>query len=494
MEKKSWWPLIGGMIALLAYAWAIAPIREVVVDDSYITYRYAENFANGHGPVFNVGERVEGYSNPAWLGLLAIVHTLGLSVPVAAKVLGMLAAMGCMRLTWKIGVDVLELSAPAAWFSTMYLATNIGFAYYSISGMETIFYLMGILGFFYHAQRGNPVLATVFACLMVTTRPEGVMYLVALGFWLFVNRKENGKWWLPCLVPVFVYAVLSFIKHGYYGAWLPNTHAAKIGFMDADDSGFMPRLWALGKYTFSEDAVPIYVWALMMLGAVSLPLKRVLPAVSAVCAAVFFVWYSGGDWMSFQRFYVPVLPLMALMAFASADFLHRHLDRGWQRHAVWLVCLMWLMPNLQATRIDAKRLLAGEHYNPAMNSRPHVIVADYLRDHTQPGDVIVVNEIGAIAYVGQRDVVDMLGLTDKVIPTFFPGKQYDKLAAYVLARNPKYVLLNDKQATDSTEMHPIHKAIHEQMMSSGRYVMERSFALNKYKNLLAFVRKDEPAR
>lgn len=494
MNKTSWGLLFGGLLALLAYVWAIAPMRDVVVDDSYITYRYAENLANGFGPVFNVGERVEGYSNPAWLALLAIVHGAGLNVPLAAKVMGILAAIGCMYLTWKIAVDLLELSAPAAWFGVMYLCTNIGFVYYSISGMETIFYLLTILGFFYHGQRGHAVLATAFACLMVTTRPEGLMYLAALGFWLFVNRREKDKWWLPCFVPVLVYAVLAIIKHDYYGAWLPNTHAAKIGFMTAEDSGFMPRLWALGKYTFSEDAVPIYVWALMLLGALSLPVRKALPAVSAVFAAVFFVWYSGGDWMSFQRFYVPVLPLLVLMAFASADFFHRHLSAGWPRHAVWLVCLLWLLPNVQATRIDAKRLLGGEHYNPAMNSRPHVAVAEYLRDHTQPGDEIVVNEIGAIAYVGQRDVVDMLGLTDKVVPSFFPGQQYDKLADYVLSRHPKYVLLNDKQAADSTEMHPIHKAIHERMLASGDYVMDRSFALNKYKNLLAFVRKDEPAR
>jgi hypothetical protein len=38
-----------------------------LVDDSYIFLRYAENFASGHGPVFNPGERVEGYSSPLWM-------------------------------------------------------------------------------------------------------------------------------------------------------------------------------------------------------------------------------------------------------------------------------------------------------------------------------------------------------------------------------------------------------------------------------------------
>ncbi|GAH95705.1 unnamed protein product, partial [marine sediment metagenome] len=32
-------------------------------DDAYISYRYAQNLAEGNGLVYNLGERVEGYSN-----------------------------------------------------------------------------------------------------------------------------------------------------------------------------------------------------------------------------------------------------------------------------------------------------------------------------------------------------------------------------------------------------------------------------------------------
>ncbi len=33
-----------------------------IADDAYITYRYSRNLAEGHGPVWNLGERVEGYT------------------------------------------------------------------------------------------------------------------------------------------------------------------------------------------------------------------------------------------------------------------------------------------------------------------------------------------------------------------------------------------------------------------------------------------------
>ena len=40
-------------------------------DDAFISYRYAENLFNGHGIVFNPGERVEGYSNFLYVLLMA---------------------------------------------------------------------------------------------------------------------------------------------------------------------------------------------------------------------------------------------------------------------------------------------------------------------------------------------------------------------------------------------------------------------------------------
>src|SRR5690348_12504444 len=55
-------------------------------DDAYITYRYAENLATGHGLVFNAATPpVEGYSNLLWILLLALLAQFGLSVPVWAS-------------------------------------------------------------------------------------------------------------------------------------------------------------------------------------------------------------------------------------------------------------------------------------------------------------------------------------------------------------------------------------------------------------------------
>ena len=49
---------------------------ELTQDDAYISFRYAENFLNGDGLVFNIGERVEGYTNFLWVMILALAKGL----------------------------------------------------------------------------------------------------------------------------------------------------------------------------------------------------------------------------------------------------------------------------------------------------------------------------------------------------------------------------------------------------------------------------------
>src|SRR5438105_2557104 len=51
--------LVGPLLILLRF-----PVD--IIDDAYISFRYAWNFAHGQGLVFNPGEHVEGFTNLSW--------------------------------------------------------------------------------------------------------------------------------------------------------------------------------------------------------------------------------------------------------------------------------------------------------------------------------------------------------------------------------------------------------------------------------------------
>src|SRR5262245_59201624 len=69
-------------IQLLRTAW--------LCDDAYITFRTADNILNGYGAVWNVGERVQTFTNPLWLGLCTVVFGLTGNVYYSAIALSIL--------------------------------------------------------------------------------------------------------------------------------------------------------------------------------------------------------------------------------------------------------------------------------------------------------------------------------------------------------------------------------------------------------------------
>ncbi|MBE7560362.1 hypothetical protein HS125_16035 [bacterium] len=103
-----------------------------LVDDAFISFRYAENLAAGRGLVFNPGERVEGYSNLLWVLILAGANRLGLPTIATAQGLGCVAAFLALMLTF-----FLRRRSPAH-FAALLLAASLPWALWAVSGMETL--------------------------------------------------------------------------------------------------------------------------------------------------------------------------------------------------------------------------------------------------------------------------------------------------------------------------------------------------------------------
>src|SRR5690349_2246247 len=84
--------------ALLAFTALFFGQRPARVDDAFIFYRYAANWAAGLGPVFNRGEHVEGFSSDLWTALLAGAARLGIVPEIAGPALGFLFAAAALLL------------------------------------------------------------------------------------------------------------------------------------------------------------------------------------------------------------------------------------------------------------------------------------------------------------------------------------------------------------------------------------------------------------
>src|SRR3954454_18585635 len=95
---QRYWPVLAATAVLLPHAM----LFDFVNDDAYISFRYARNLAEHGQLVFNLGERVEGYTNFLWTVLLAAGIKLGVSPVIASRFLGVAFGVGTLALVVRL--------------------------------------------------------------------------------------------------------------------------------------------------------------------------------------------------------------------------------------------------------------------------------------------------------------------------------------------------------------------------------------------------------
>jgi len=462
-------------------------------DDAYISFRYAENLAEGKGLVFNGGERVEGFSNLLWVLILSAARRIGLATPLASKLLGVLCGSGCLLLLARLSRREMILSPSASLAMVGFLATHSGFIYYSISGMETIAYTYGILLMNFSCISGNFIVASLICSALMITRPEGVLFLVPLTIAVLQAGKDLRRTLIPAVIPIGVGCTVLAFRLYYYHAFLPNTFGAKINTQVSLLDFLVSHTRSFWAYTMGAFEGAGW-WAVLAITGCLLVINRKLAclALSAVLIGV-FVWCSEGDWMGLGRFWIPALPAVVLFCFVGIDRLVKMVparSRGIGRALPFLLFVP-LVLNL-GNVLKVRNLFEGNKYfNPAMHSREHKEVGLYLSAIGGPHEVVVVNEIGAIGYFSRMHVRDMLGLLQPAVADLKRREGLAAYAEYLVADRPRFVLLNDKQEPWDTEMHPLQEAVFDQIMHAGGYREEKRFMLNYYKNLVLYIREGD---
>ncbi|RLB62250.1 MAG: hypothetical protein DRI90_09485 [Deltaproteobacteria bacterium] len=151
------------------------------MDDAYISFRYARNFARGLGLVYNAGERIEGYTNFLWTVLLGGGIKVGLDPDLLAKVLGAGFALGTLGMVYLLSALLRPLTV-APCMATWLLATTAASMGYAVFGLETTMFtfllLYGTWLMLREEQRDGsfPWSGVVYGAAGLT-RPEAPMYI-----------------------------------------------------------------------------------------------------------------------------------------------------------------------------------------------------------------------------------------------------------------------------------------------------------------------------
>jgi arabinofuranosyltransferase len=200
-------------------------------DDAYISYRYVANYLNGHGLVYNIGERVEGFTNFGWVIYLILWGAFGVGYIAVSKITGFLCGLGVIVATYYIGRELFgEKERIWSAVPAFLIGANMSLAYWSPAGLETAaFSLATSLCVFWYLKRNPLLIAGLLWAVLL--RPEGA---VVAGLLIVAEAITERRAPLFSLRAVLIALVLSLplvgFKLGYYHSLLPNPFYAKTGF------------------------------------------------------------------------------------------------------------------------------------------------------------------------------------------------------------------------------------------------------------------------
>ncbi len=304
--------ILGGLSLLL---FVLVWVRTAwVCDDAYITFRCVDNAVNGHGLVFNVGERVQAYTHPLWM-LLHLPFQALVGDPYWSTLLISLL----MSLT-SLLILARGIHSAFAWIAIPFVAiASKAFVEYSSSGLEnplTVLLLVAFGTLWVRKEHGIQRIRNLalLTSLMLLNRMDTVLLVgpaLAMAFWQERSWAAFRSLVLG-LIPFVGWEIFSII---YYGFPFPNTAYAKLGTGIASS-----KLLAMG-FAYFKDSLqrdPVTLPTIFVGIVAGMLRRRFWPLALGIALYLLYITRIGGDFMSGRFFMAPfVLAVFLIGNWAS---------------------------------------------------------------------------------------------------------------------------------------------------------------------------------
>ncbi len=457
------------------------------LDDSYITFRYAQNFSEGYGLRFNVDEKYFGSTAMGFallLGVLSYIidtvthHSIfikdqiadvGVWIPVMANLLSAISIGAVVIVLFRIGNSLLSVRLSFVFSVFFGIFIFISPISERVSGHETCLYLALLLVGLYLLYFSNRYfIAGISIGLAATVRPDSyLMFLIAASILLvryFVGRQNPRS--LKSVISFtggFLLLVIPWMIfcHVYFGQILPGTLDAKQA---------QALLGDFPVYSFdilAKETILFFEWYLLsafVLTTISaiillILMNRSIVAIfnhASLCMIVslllfgfgqfiayclmsvsFWPWYLHPVWFSIMM--ASIISIMELLSYLSVS--------GWVN--IWssltllIVFVLGELSFFQTNNPIEKWLSLWSEGKRSIWDHPYSYdpIVRYLKEKEPKGTTVATAEPGALGFkLGPAfKVVDELGLTS-------PGVAKKLIAGdarYLFATwNPEYVIVS----------------------------------------------------
>ena len=455
------------LVAWVLYAAAFIYLTSTVVDgvryfllfdDEMISMRYAANFVHGYGLVWNPhGARIEGFTNPLWVLIMAALHLLPVSPPkmsLLVQILGAALRFATLLIVWRLALALSRNSKTVAlcavFFSAFYFPLND----WSMRGSEVALLAPMLTLAAWLAIRTTsgapsrwlwPLLAA--STLVRLDMTVSAVMILALVAWADAPRRREHLLYGGVFLLLFLGAQL-LAGWWYFGDPLPNTYYLKM-------TGY--PVWSRIEQGLRTGRHFLMHLDPVLLGLVAAVIWIKRDGSSALLGAVFvgqvaYSIYVGGDaWEQFggaNRYIVVAMPLFMIlvalalettaMALSSLRGAAHNFEARWIAGSVFglmaaasAVALGTFAFNNINSVISLRQALLLDRVPEYAEHRVHLEQALMMDRLTDRDASVAVVGAGVLPYFADRTAIDLLGKNDAAIahepmhidPTvgFYPG-------------------------------------------------------------------------
>lgn len=452
------------MVALIALTF-LASLQldsafSIDTDDAPITFRYAENIAQGRGFVYNEGERVLGTSTPLFTLTLAALRLIGIPVDLGALLVSLMSVVALMSLLVRAGRSF--ESPGVGLLAAALVCMEAPFLVYTTQGMETTCYMALILGALVAHLEGREKTAAALAALCVLMRLDGLAVPAALALSYGLERRRPS---FPALAifgclcaPWFLFSEM------YFGHVLPQSMVAKLAH-----AKYAGRWWML-RYLFVEEKLLFVPFGLIGGLAVLLGVDRARRSVVPVWLILYGAAFTIVSIDAYPWYRIPLVPIMALMTAVGVRMAFQGMfhawPRGMRRFAV-VAMLVAISPFVVKHYVAYRISLTAYAEQLRVWERPRIATAEWLRDHARPGSTVAAAGIGHIGWISGLHVLDTAGIVSPKLvggldpardrPDFVVGHDEDSSPDHMFrVDDPDYQLVQSL-AIEPTVVYRIYK-------------------------------------
>lgn len=451
-QKQFLLPSVAGALLILLFSCMWSIYGPHIIDDAYITFRYARNISRGEGLVYNPGERVQGASTPLYTLILGFLGFLGINIKTGAIFLGIMASIAILVLLIIIGIS--SGYPKAGWLAAFVITSQLIWILISVSGMETMLYSLVILSGLYFASRKKWRWVGLHAGLAMLLRNDGLILafiLLAAVIWKaglksFVRETVKA---LLIYLPWFIFACI------YFGSPLPHSVKAKTVINNLTWMGLAKQY-----YQFLSLAPLWWMWLpLSVYGTLRMVKKSsaylVFPSFIFLYLFAFIVSRRP---VAFYPWYL--VPLFPPVFFTASVGLREIIEKilNPERKNTGKASHRWISKNLkfdlfllagalivlfQMMDILSKREQFGKHI--LHREEKYRRAAKIFSEEIKPGDTVYVGELGAIGwYLPEAYIIDSAGL---ISPKVYEIRKRDREAIMNKGESPEDYLDGTEQVT-----------------------------------------------